>query len=73
MTRPPATIHVKPVDAAGNHRASPSCPCRPILAVDLMDGPLGKVIYIHRHAPEVTDATTPTESAVLLPWMRGVE
>jgi hypothetical protein len=52
MTRAPyhRPIHVVPIAARGNHRPSPQCPCHPIEAVDLMDGPLGTVYYVHRHA-----------------------
>jgi hypothetical protein len=57
MTRPThAPIHVVPVDARGDHRPLSSCPCRPILAVDLLDGAQGTTFWVHRHAPEVPDA-----------------
>jgi hypothetical protein len=51
MTRPGATIHALPVGAKGDHYPYASCPCRPIEAVDMADGPLGRLIVVHRHAP----------------------
>ncbi|MDA8237909.1 MAG: hypothetical protein M0T75_08525 [Chloroflexi bacterium] len=53
MTRLPSTIHALPVDARGDHRPSASCSCRPILATDMLEGPQGRVIYVHRDAPDV--------------------
>ena len=51
MTRPPPSIHALPVDARGDHRPSASCPCRPILATDMLEP--ARVVYTHRHAPDL--------------------
>jgi hypothetical protein len=51
MTRSPATIHAVPIGSRGDHRPYASCPCRPIEAVDLADGPLGRLILMHHDAP----------------------
>jgi hypothetical protein len=53
MTANPPTIHGVPVDAAGRHVASPSCPCRPVLCADLLEP--ARIVYAHRHAPDVPD------------------
>ena len=66
MTRAP--VHVLPVDARGDHRPFASCPCRPLLAGDLLEGPRGTVYYVHRHAPEVTDAETTKPGPALADW-----
>lgn len=54
MTRHPVPVHALPVDAAGDHRPSASCPCRPILAVSITTPAL--TVYVHKHAPDARAA-----------------
>jgi hypothetical protein len=64
MTR---IIHALPVDAAGDHRPYPHCPCHPVLAADMAEP--GIVVYCHRHnAPR--DAM-PSPNADRLLWRSG--
>ena len=65
MTRHPSPVHAKPVDAAGHHVPSESCPCHPILATSMTEP--GQVVYVHRHAPVIADP--PPEADALL-WRR---
>ena len=59
MTAHPSTIHGVPVDAAGRHVASPSCPCRPVLCADLLEP--ARIVYAHRHnAPGPPDPAPET-------------
>jgi len=63
VTAHPSTIHGVPVDAAGRHVASPSCPCRPVLCADLLEP--ARIVYAHRHnAPGPPDV--PPEADRLL-------
>jgi len=65
VTAHPSTIHGVPVDAAGRHVASPSCPCRPVLCADLLEP--ARIVYAHRHnAPGPPDVPPP--DADLLLW-----
>ncbi len=50
MTRHPAIVHAVPLDAAGDHRPSASCPCRPIEATDLAEP--ARIVVVHRHVPD---------------------
>ncbi len=59
MTRHPATIHALPVDAAGDHRPSASCPCSPMQATDLIEP--SRLVVIHRHLPDVPDPAPPAQ------------
>jgi len=43
----------------GDHRPLRSCPCRPYECVELMGGPLGRVVILHR------DLAPQEEAAVL--------
>jgi hypothetical protein len=61
MTAHPSPIHAKPVDAAGHHVPSTTCPCRPIEAVDMLEP--GRIVLVHRHAPNPPDA--PPNDAIL--------
>jgi hypothetical protein len=45
MTTP---IHAIPLDAAGRHVPSQTCPCGVIQATDLLEP--GRLVLIHRHA-----------------------
>ena len=63
MTAHPSPIHAKPVDAAGRHVPSESCPCGVILAVDMAEP--GRVVYVHRHAPWPRDDAPPEADALL--------
>jgi hypothetical protein len=63
MTRHPSPIHAKPVDAAGNHVPSQSCPCGVVLAVDMLEP--GRVVYVHRHATWPRDVPPPEADALL--------
>ena len=60
MTRPVDAI---PIDARGDHRASDSCPCRPIPADDLLEPRV--VVRIHRQMPDPRDAPPPEADALL--------
>ena len=46
-------MHVVPIGARGNHRPHSTCPCRPVQAVEMMAGTDGRVVYVHRHVPDV--------------------
>jgi len=45
-SKPP--IHVLPIGARGDHRPFRTCPCRPYECVELLGGPLGRVVLVHR-------------------------
>jgi len=62
MTRP---IHAVPLDAAGRHVPSTTCPCRPIEAVDMLEP--GRVVLVHRHAPESRSPFLPNSGYHPLP------
>jgi len=47
MTRP-SDLHVLPVGARGDHRPLMTCECNPTQATEIMGGPLGRVIVVHR-------------------------
>jgi len=58
MSRNP-TLHVVPLDAAGDHIPSGSCPCKPIQARDLLEP--GRIVLVHRHRPDPRAADPPPE------------
>ena len=64
MTANPSTIHGVPVDAAGRHVASPSCPCRPVLCTDLLEP--ARIVYAHRHIVAPRDPEPPEEDGWFL-------
>jgi hypothetical protein len=66
MTRRPPTIHAVPIGARGDHRIH-ACPCRPIEAVDLADGPLGRLILVQRDIDSQEEAIVPRR-VVGRPW-----
>jgi hypothetical protein len=52
MTRPQATIHALIVGSRTDHRPSSTCPCRPLEAIELMAGPMGRLVFVHRDRPD---------------------
>ena len=54
MTRRLPVVHAVPLLIGGQHKASPTCPCAPIEASDLLQ-PSTRVL-IHRDVPDVRDA-----------------
>ncbi len=58
MTRLLSPLHVAPHGLPlGDHRPSQLCPCRPVECVELLAGPQGRVVYVHRHVADPSDAT----------------
>jgi hypothetical protein len=63
MTRHPSTIHVRPLDATGDHAASQTCRCNPIQATDMLEP--GRVVIVHRRMPDVPDVPPPGADSLL--------
>ena len=58
MTRRLAIVHALPLDAAGDHVASTTCPCRPIEAADMVEP--ARLVVVHRHVPPAPASTVHT-------------
>ena len=72
MTRPP-DLHVLPVGARGDHRPLMTCPCNPTQATEIMGGPLGRVVYVHRDPePRGLLASQLASGRKPVPVLRGI-
>jgi hypothetical protein len=62
MTRPQPIIHVVIVGSRQDHRPT-DCPCHPIEATELLGGPLGRIVMVHRDRPEPLPVRRDPETA----------
>ena len=56
-------VHALPVDAAGDHRPHPTCPCHPVLAADMAEP--ATIVYCHRHNAPREAVPAPDADALL--------